>query len=1079
MNDITVNDCEIIMRECIDVENMSNISDTVCNFRNDTDIVGYEIETVGSEIGSVNDHVLDTNNCDDDLSSTYDEVDMSTFDDVEVDETHVNISNNVNELQDVLSGGTNNRKINENLFENIKALKDMYYDNVVIGHINVNSLRSKFIEIDVLLTNSRFEILALSETKLDSSYKDACFNVKNYTLFRQDKRSNSGGLVIYVKKEIPSTQGPVNLCSEELECMSVELNCKGNKILVMNMYKNPKMTPTSFQNKFTELTEDVLNRYDNVIIIGDLNFNMLESNTLSRLCPTLNLTNVITEPTCFKSNNPTLIDVMLVTKRKKVIKNFSLDTGISDFHNLIGGVLKIHTPLPAKKIIYYRKLSKINYQAMINDIIQFNLNLDGDNNVDEAFAKLQDMLKYMLDKHAPKKQRTIRINDFHCMSPKLRKAILIRNQARNRFFKHRSQHNLAVYRKNRNSVTLIKREETKNYFQEKCQGGTTNKDFWKAVKPIFSQTKTKSDSIPLREGNEIITENKQVCQIFNDYFVQIGGNIGIAEDNSKLTVDIITDYADHPSVKVIKDKVNQPRKIFDFSNVTEYEVKKVIKNLSAKKASGYDEIPVKLIKMVSEVISKPITQIANLCISQQQFPSGMKKANITPLYKKKDKLNKENYRSVNLLPALSKILEKLLYSQIYTYIKPMFHDYLSGFRKGFGCQDILIRMTEDWRKSLDLGESIGIVAIDLSKAFDCMSHGLLIAKTDAYGFSMQACNLLKSYLLDRSQRVKIGDVHSNWVESRKGVPQGSILGPLLFNIFINDFLYHNFNSNVYNYADDNTLSFSDKTVTNIVEKLQNDCAVAMEWFNANFMKANAEKFQLMFLNRFEKDVNETLNLNNCQIESSKSINILGIEIDDKLNFNNQIDNLCCKAGKQINALKRMKYLLDKQCKCIIYNSFVSSNFNYSPITWMFSNKLNFEKLNKTNKRALRFVVGNDMMPYDDLCMQEKQLDMEKRCIKAAAIQMYKIKKEISPTYLQTLFAERELPYDMRDNDTFTIPTFNTINYGKRSFRYYGAKLWSEIPNSIKENVSLEGFKSAITKWLYDESEGSLKNLKFL
>ena len=147
----------------------------------------------------------------------------------------------------------------------------------------------------------------------------------------------------------------------------------------------------------------------------------------------------------------------------------------------------------------------------------------------------------------------------------------------------------------------------------------------------------------------------------------------------------------------------------------------------------------------------------------------MKKANIAPLYKKKDKLNKDNYRSVNLLIALSKVIEKIMYNQIYEYVQPSLHKYLSGFRKGYGCQDILVRMTEDWRNTLDNDQKIGIVAIDLSKAFDCMSHGLLITKLHAYGFSMNACEMIKSYLIERLQRVKIGDTFSEWVTIIKGL----------------------------------------------------------------------------------------------------------------------------------------------------------------------------------------------------------------------------------------------------------------------------------------------------------------------
>ena len=281
--------------------------------------------------------------------------------------------------------------------------------------------------------------------------------------------------------------------------MSLELNIKNCSILLVGMYKNPKVNPNTFRQTFENTCEKLLEKYDHIIMLGDLNFNMFKPNILSMLCPTFNLTNLITDPTCFKSNQPTLIDVMLVTKRRKFLKSFSIDIGISDFHNLIGGILKIHAPLPPKKVILHRKMAQIDYDKVNAELVLLNLNniIVNCSNVNDAMQFLQNTLVNALDKHAPKKQKTIKKTDFHCMTKRLKKAILIRNQSRNKFFKHRSVQCLALYRKHRNIVTLIKREEVRKYFEEKCMGGTRNKDFWKAVKPLFSRTKTKSDNVPL------------------------------------------------------------------------------------------------------------------------------------------------------------------------------------------------------------------------------------------------------------------------------------------------------------------------------------------------------------------------------------------------------------------------------------------------------------------------------------------------------------------------------------------------------------------------------------------------------
>ena len=256
-----------------------------------------------------------------------------------------------------------------------------------------------------------------------------------------------------------------------------------------------------------------------------------------------------------------------------------------------------------------------------------------------------------------------------------------------------------------------------------------------------------------------------------------------------------------------------------------------------------------ILKSGSSSISSSIANLLNKTFETCKFPTFMKKAQVLPLFKKKDPLNKVNYRPVSVLPTISKIFERSMHDQLCTFMDEYFNPFLAAFRKVFGCQSTLLRLLEDWRKALDNHECIAAILMDLSKAFDCLPHGFLIAKLRAYGLSEEAVELLESYLSDRSQQVRLGTFTSTWEKLFKGVLQGSILGLLLFNIFLNDIFYFVLRSTIYNYADDNTVSFIHKDFNFLKSVLESDSLNLIPWFEENSMKANPDKLQAICIGK--------------------------------------------------------------------------------------------------------------------------------------------------------------------------------------------------------------------------------------
>ena len=577
---------------------------------------------------------------------------------------------------------------------------------------------------------------------------------------------------------------------------------------------------------------------------------------------------------------------------------------------------------------------------------------------------------------------------------------------------------------------------------------------------MSDNVKSSNQNITLYENGKLLNDPIDVCTTFNEYYINITKDMAESDGVREMSVpEVIEHYKDHHSIKLIHEHVAQTDQ-FDFTHINQHDTFKKLLKIQMNKATGFDNISPKFLKVGANQLCYSMTPIINNCLSASIYPDLTKRAEVTPLYKKSDRLSKENYRPLSILTSTSKIFERILCDQIHDYIDNILSPDLSAYRKSYSCNNVLVKCIEDWRKALDNDEKVGCIMIDLSKAFDCLPHGLLIAKLHAYGISSKACELILHYLKNRKQTVKIGNLRSEWLNLKTGVPQGSIFGPLLFNIFINDFLFDLKNScQVYNYADDNTLSFQHKDISIIKQTLEDASEKAIQWFSNNFMKANPSKFQAICICKDNKTIDFSIDDN--IIKSEPNVKLLGINIDAKLNFKNHVSTISKKAGKQINALLRISKQLNYESKLRIFEAFIASNFVYCRNAYDTFTIGQDRKLEKLNERAIRLVCNDFTSPYQELLDKTGKRMLYVTRKTGLIIFVYKVLHNLAPPVSNTFFKMQDTPYNMRDNHKLIKPVFKTIQYGKRSIAYQGAHLWNMLPSYIKNIDELSEFSNCL------------------
>ena len=964
---------------------------------------------------------------------------------------------------------------------NLQTFLEKNITNFTVLSTNIASINAKYDELVLFVenlkqSNLQFSAIIIQESWLSQNDDVALFKLDDYTCISQERISSTrGGLMIYLHNSYSYSNLPIYEKSDiwEGQFIKVSGGYTISNIILGNIYRPPRDSIdnySTFNNQFSQIL-DKLNTFNaEVIIGGDFNINLLDILKRNIVSDYFNV--IISHsfhphiilPTRISRRSATLIDNFLGRNSEKLTRASSgiLIDKFSDHQPYFISIEGDNSYITQPKYITVSNQSPENIKKFKNQLISADIlgNIDQNPEADPQinYDTMSSIIETKKDKCLPCKN--IKFNSRkHKKNSWISHGILKSIKFRNELYKkmRKSDPNTIEYnilstnlntynRILKRSIRIAKRRHYQNIFN--IYSGNVKKT-WSMINDILHKNK-QNTRLPVyfKQGEQKISDKKDIANKFNAFFTNIGKNL--ADKINDVPHKHFSDYL-----------VSKPNTKFEFQPVEIKEVNKIISQLDSKNSSGYDSISNILIKSIVDIILKPLTVIINQCLKMGIFPNQLKIAKVVPIFKTGDDTLFTNYRPISLLPSTSKVVERVIFNQLYTYFETnkLFYGSQYGFRKRHSTEFAALELVDKLLNMMDKGQVPLGIFLDLSKAFDTLDHKIMIKKLEFYGVSDGPGKLLESYLSNRKQYVVFDDINSQVLDIKTGVPQGSILGPLLFLIYINDIVK---SSNLFKFilfADDTTIiapiNINNKETANIINM---ELDKIITWLKLNKLSLNISKTKFCIFHKVQRKISiPEIQIENTVISYSKVIDFLGFRLDDNLNWNDHLEKLSCKLSRTLGVINKLKYVLPRNVLLQLYNSLFLPHVNYGILIWGH----NYERIEKLQKRAVRFITQSKYLAHTDPIFIKLNLLKIQDIFKLNQLKFYyKYLTKSLPDYFQNLIFTRQSRYNTRRSDDLTPSKVNHV-FATKCISHNIPNVINRLPNEIRDKFLTHSFSGFV------------------